>query len=210
MGYQRSAVIYHAQATDYPDASILSRMLGVDYSGVDTSITAKFKTLPNVTVQKQIMLADLQVIENKNANVYALIGGKIPCFRQGTMAASSWFMDSRIGLDNFIEELRMELYNVFTRNGKVPYTTDGQIMLANAASKICGRYTVNGVFAPRYVAAEGTLEGYLVMPATDIQFRPIWTASDSDRATRQIPPLTIICYEAGAIHKLVVNLTDVV
>ena len=209
-GYKRTAVIYHAQATDYPEVSLLARMLSVDYAGTDTTITAKFKALPSVTVQSQITMNDLQAIENKRANVYAQIGGRILCYRQGTMAAPSWFMDSVVNLDNFIEELRTELYNVFTKNSKVPYTADGQLMLVNAASKICGRYTVNGTFAPRAEAAEGTLEGYLVRPATDIQPMPIYTATDSDRAQRLVPPLMITCYEAGAIHKLVVNVTDII
>jgi hypothetical protein len=203
-GYRRTSVIYHDNALIYPDVSYCALALATDYSRSDSAITMKFKMLDGMPTSgiTETMLAALQA---RNINCYTLIGNSARTIREGTNSADTWFTDTVVNLDNFREELQVEIYNVFLRNPKVPYTVGGQDKLVSAAKSICSKYTRNGVFAPRTIE-ESTLEtGFTVVPATTITPVSIAYATTSERALRVAPPIQIVAYEAGAIHKVTVN-----
>lgn len=203
-GYRRTCVIYHQNEQVYPDVSYLAEALSVNYSLSDSAITMKFKQLDGIETS---LLSETQVsvLESRNINSYVSVGNSSRTVRPGTQSADTWWTDSLVNLDNYKEELQVEVYNVFLRNRKVPYTTMGQTMLISAAEKINAKYTRNGVFAPREIEDSTTDLGYKIEPATNVVPTIIAFATTSERAARIAPPIAITAYEAGAMHKVNIN-----
>lgn len=201
-GYNKSFCVYHNNDYYYPEVSILAYALSVNYASYMSTITTKFKVLQGIPTVP-MTISELTVLLNKRINTYTLVGNSSRTFREGEEAAEGWFIDDRINLDNFKEELQVEVYNVFLRNKKVPYTANGVALLYTAIAKICDRYVYNGTFAPRPLSAAETLEkGYNTAPAYTITFAPLGSMTVSDRALRKGPPATIEANLAGAIHSI--------
>lgn len=192
---------YSNDVQHYPSMSILALMLAVDYTAANTAITAKFKNLPGVPTCP-VSQTDLDVITATNCNVFTAVGNNARTYREGTTYATGWWIDNYINLCNFKNDLQTAVYNVFLQNGKVPYTTAGQLLLVDACNQICQQYTLNGVFAPRQVEDLTTKQGFSILPAYQCVPMPIYTASASNRAARIGPPIQITAYLAGAIHQV--------
>ena len=205
-GYKRTGVIYHNNPQVYPDMSYLACALSVNYAQQDSAITLKFKQLDGIE-PSPLTNSQLMVLQSRNINSYVFIGNTAREVREGTQALDTWFTDSLVNLDNFKEEVQVEVYNVFLRTKKVPYTAAGQNMLVSAAAKICARYTRNAVFADRDVETTSNETGFETLPATNIQPAPVTGATASDRARRLAPPIAITAYEAGAFHKVTLNVS---
>lgn len=205
-GYRRTATIYHNNPQVYPDMSYLACALSVNYAQPDSAITLKFKQLTGIE-PSPLTATQLEILQSRNINSYVYIGNTAREVREGTQALDTWYTDSLVNLDNFREELQVEVYNVFLRTKKVPYTAAGQNMLVSAAAKICARYTRNGVFADRDEESVENETGFVTHPATNIQPAPVTGATASDRAQRLAPPIAITAYEAGAFHKITLNIS---
>lgn len=205
-GYKRTGVIYHDNPQVYPDMSYLACALSVNYAQPDSAITLKFKQLDGIE-PSPLTNSQLSVLQSRNINCYVFIGNTARETREGTQALDTWYTDSLVNLDNFREDLQVEVYNVFLRSKKIPYTAGGQNMLVSAAAKICARYTRNGVFADRDVETLDNETGFETKPATNIQPAPVTGATMSDRARRLAPPIAITAYEAGAFHKITLNIS---
>jgi hypothetical protein len=203
-GYKRTGCFWHNDASFYPDVAYIAYALTVDYSEADSAITMKFKVLDGIE-PATLTQTQLQVLENKRYNTYILIGNNSRTVREGVQSNPTWYTDTLINLDNFKEELQVEVFNVFLRNKKIPYNTAGQNLLISAAAKICRQYTDNGVFAARTVEDDTQENGVTTLPATNIVPSPIAGATTSDRAARIAPPIQIVAYEAGAMHSLTIN-----
>lgn len=203
-GYTRTAVVYSDDTQTYADASAMARLLGVDYAATNSTLTMKFKDLPGIAT---VPLTETQLsnLESRRINTFVAIGNNSRCFREGVMASSTYFMDDRTNLDNFVEQLQVAVYNVFLRNKKVPYTPAGQSLLSSACAQICEIFVNNGSFAPRQIADEASETGYTVAPAYFIDPSPIYLATASNRAARIAPPIAITVYLAGAMHKVTIN-----
>ena len=199
-GYKNTSVIYHHNPGEYPEMSYIALALSVNYAMQDSTLTMKFKQLDGCSPSP---LSETQVaaLDSRNCNCYVLMGNTTTIVREGKQSADTWFTDSLVNLENYREELQVEVYNVFLRNPKVPYTSAGQNKLISAAAKINRRYEYNGTFAAREVEAN-TETGYTVVPATTINPTPVYMATASERAARIAPPIAITAYEAGAFHKV--------
>lgn len=203
-GYKRTSTIYHNNPQVYPDMSYIAKALSVNYSQENSALTMKFKELSGIE-PSPITETQLPALISRNINMYVYIGNTSRTVREGVQGLDTWFTDSLVNLDNFVEELQVAVYNVFLRTPKVPYTLAGQNKLVSAASTICNKYTRNGVFADRPSTDTSVESGLVTLPATSIIPTNIAYATVSDRAQRLAPPITIIAYEAGAMHK--VNIT---
>ncbi len=204
-GYTRTSVIYHDNSQVYPDMSYIALALSVDYAQENSTLTMKFKQLTGIETSP-LTESQLSVLNSRRINSYVSIGNSATTVREGVQGNSSWYTDSLVNLDNFAEELQVEVYNVFLRNKKVPYTNGGQNLLVSAAAKICRRYTQNGTFAERSVETLDNETGFTTLPATDIRPAAVYSATVSDREKRLAPPIAITCYEAGAFHKVALNI----
>ena len=196
---RRADVAFSDSESQYPDVSILARMLAVDYSGVMTAITAKFKDLIGLT-PVNLTSSQLDILLAKRCNCMTLMGNAARVFREGTTGDHSWFIDDTINIDNFFNELETAMYNVFVRNGKVPYTPEGRAMQISAAAEICEKYKTNGVLADRPVRDTGTQSGFSILKAYSITAPGVETATAAMRASRTAPLLQITLYLASAIH----------
>lgn len=202
--YKRTSVIYHHNPQVYPDVSYMALALATNYSAPDSAITMKFKQLEGIetTPMTETMLT---VLNSRNINCFVAIGNTSSTTREGVQGAATWYTDTLVNLDNFREELQVEIYNVFLRTPKVPYTTAGQDKLVSAASKICRKYVRNAVFADRDIEDDTTETGYSTLPAFTIIPVNVAMATIAERAARIAPPIGIVAYEAGAFHKVTVN-----
>ncbi len=204
LGLYRAWAIYHDNAAYYPDMALLALMLSVNYAQFNSTITAKFKDLVGIPL---VNVTETQwfTLEGKGYNTFTLTGNTARVFREGTTGNAAWFIDDVVNLDNFVEELQVNVYNVFLRNGKVPYTTVGQALLQDAISQTCERYEFNGTIAPRDVLDTTEASGFRTVPAYVITPTPIAQMSASDRAQRIGPPFVVDLYLAGAIHSIAIN-----
>ncbi len=203
-GQYRAWPIYHDQAAYYPDMALLAVMLSVNYAVKDSTITAKFKDLAGIPLVG-ITVDQWLTLEGKGYNTFTLTGNTSRVYREGTTGNASWFADDVVNLDNFAEELQVSVFNVFLRNGKVPYTIQGQALLQDGISRTCERYVYNGTFAPREVQDLTKVSGVRVDPPYTIIPTPISQMSASDRAQRVGPPFRVDCNLAGAIHSIAID-----
>ena len=118
-------------------------------------------------------------------------------------------MDSVINLDNLVEDLSVNVYNVFLRNAKVPYSRKGQLLLVDACEDTGRQYVYNGTFAEREEASTTSKSGVIVIPAVQVIPSPVSATSAADRASRIAPPILMIVQEAGAMHSVAVNVSVV-
>jgi len=203
-GQERTVNWYSDVPDEYPDVAMLALALSVNYAAADSTITLKFKNLVGIT-PVGINESELAVLTNKRYNTLTRIGTVARTIREGVMAADTWFIDERLIIDNFSEELQVALFNVFLREGKVPFTASGAALLQAAASLIGERYVFNGALAPRMVNAPELQTGERVLPSYDIAFTPLRLITASERATRQGPPFVMTIRFAGAIHSVAFN-----
>lgn len=202
-GNRRAVCLYHDNAQRYPDVSILGYMLSVNYRLKDAAVTAKFKTLPGIETVA-ITETGWSTLQSKGYNTYTAVGNAARTYRDGITAESSWYMDTIINLDNFVEDLSVAVFNVFLRNGKIPYTRIGQMLLVDACRDVGSLYTYNGVFADREVADTTKKSGSSITPAVQVLPTPISNMTTADRASRIGPPIEMVVQEAGAIHSVAV------
>jgi len=203
-GNRRVVCMYHDNAQRYPDVSILAYMLSVNYRLQDSTVTAKFKVLPGI---ETVQLTETQwaVLQSKGYNTYTAIGNAARTYRDGNTDETGWWMDTVINLDNFVEDLSVNVYNVFLRNKKVPYTRLGQMLLVDACKDVGALYKYNGTFADRDVADTTKKSGYSTVAAVQVLPTPIYNMAVADRAARIGPPIEMIVQEAGAIHEIAIN-----
>lgn len=205
-GYIKTSVFYHNNPQVYPDVSYAALALSVNYARENSTLTMKFKQLTGIETVP-LTETQLSALASRRINTYVSMGNSSSVVREGVQSADSWFTDSHVNLSNYKEELQVEVFNVFMRNKKVPYTAAGQDLLVSAATKINSRYTRNGTFADREEETTDNETGYTTLPATTIIPAPVYSATTSERANRIAPPISIVAYEAGAFHSVAIDVT---
>lgn len=208
VGNKRAFSFYHDNPQVYPEISILAYMLHVNYRLQDSTVTAKFKSLPGIATVA-LTETELLALQAKGYNTYTAIGLSSQTFREGVVEDSSWYLDSVINLDNFGEDLSVALYNVFLRNKKVPFTRRGQMLFTDVCYDVGNQYVYNGTFADREIEDSTKKGATSITPAIQVIPAPISSSSVADRASRIGPPIQMIVQEAGAVHSVAVNV-DVV
>lgn len=205
-GYIKTSVFYHNNPQVYPDVSYAALALSVNYALENSTLTMKFKQLTGIETVP-LTETQLSALASRRINTYVSMGNSSSVVREGVQSADSWFTDSHVNLSNYKEDLQVEVFNVFMRNKKVPYTAAGQDLLVSAATKINSRYTRNGTFADREEETTDNETGYTTLPATTIIPAPVYSATTSERANRIAPPISIVAYEAGAFHSVAIDVT---
>lgn len=205
LGIYRAWPIYHDKAAYYPDMAVLALLLSVDYAASNSTITAKFKDLVGIPL---VGLTESQwfTLDGKAYNTFTLTGNTARVYRDGGTANPSWYADDVVNLDNFKEDMQVRVYNVFLRNGKVPYNTQGQMMLQDAIAESCERYVFNGTLSERQVTDLTEKDGVRTDPPYEIVPTPINQMSASDRAARVGPPFVVNVNLAGAIHSIAIDI----
>lgn len=205
---KRAVCIYHDNADYYPGMSILAYMLAVDYTQQDSTVNAKFKSLPGVP-STGIDSTQWSVIEAKGFNCYTAMEGAVEVYREGTTASPAWWMDLTINIDNFVNYMQTAVYNVFLRGRKIPYTQTGVMQIYDAVKDICDLFVFNGSFAARQVANNLAKSGSSMEQAYTITFTALYLIPQSTRVSRVGPPFTVTVMDSGGINKVTINV-DVV
>ncbi|MBL4769537.1 MAG: DUF3383 family protein [Rhodobacteraceae bacterium] len=203
-GNHRTFTFWSDTVVEYPSFALLAYMLHVNYRAANSTVTAKFKNLIGIT-PAGITESELTVLTDKRYNVLTLVGNSSRTVREGVQAAETWFIDDLINLDNYEEVLQSEVYNVFLRNGKVPYTPAGVVMIYDAIFLASELFRINGTFAARPVLDPSTRSGTRLDPAFEITNTPIQNIPTGDRVLRTGPPFTVEANLASAIHKVSIN-----
>lgn len=198
---------YDDNAQVYPEISYLANFLAVDYNAEGSTIAGKFKDADGIAaVNFPDIETNIQTLNSRRINtITGVIGQTIKFFREGNQSSSAWSTDGWVNVCNFINDLEIEILNVFLRNKKVPYTPDGQNLLIAAASKICNKYKRNGSFADGMEEDSTSETGYKVIPAFDIQIQELSATTAAQRAAHIGTPMTITVNDAGWMGSININ-----
>lgn len=192
-GYSRSFVFYHDREAYYPEMSVLARALAVDYDGVETVITLKFKDLPGVPVVP-ISSADLTVLNAKRANVIAQVAGGLRYNREGTMSSSNWYIDERRNLDALSDEIESRVLTLLLQQNRVGFNERGRAQINSAIDAACAQFVRNGTLTTR-LNEDGTYNlAYTISIPLATQL------SIGDRQAREWNGITVDANLTGATH----------
>lgn len=198
---------YDDNAQVYPEISYLANFLAVNYSETDSTIAGKFKDADGIAaVNFPNIETNVAALQARRINTLTgIVGQSIKYFREGVQSSSVWSTDGWVNVCNFINELEIEILNVFLRNNKVTYTVNGQNLLIAAASKICNKYKNNGSFADRIEEDAQSESGFKIIPACQISIQELSATTAAQRAAHIGTPLTIIVNDGGWMGSIAIN-----
>jgi hypothetical protein len=196
----------------YAGCSLFGREATVDYTGANTAITLKFKTLPGIAPE---LLTEIQAatLTAKNCNVYATYSDGIAIVQQGCMSDGTW-MDDIQNIDWVATTVQAALINqLITTATKVPQTDAGMHQLLTAVDAVMAQGVTNGVIGEGLTWQGGNI-GLIttgtVLPSGWYIYQPSINAQPvGDRILRQAPLMTICFNFAGAVHSASVALNVV-
>lgn len=198
---------YDDNSQVYPDLSYLANFLAVNYNQADSTIAGKFKDAEGIAaVNFPNIETNVATLGAKRINtITGIIGQTIKYFREGVQSSPIWSTDGWVNVCNFINELEIEILNVFLRNNKVTYTINGQNLLIAAASKICNKYKNNGSFADRIEEDSSSETGFKIIPACQIDIQELSATTAAQRAAHIGTPLTITVNDGGWMGSIAIN-----
>ena len=206
-GLNAVSYLYDDNSQVYPDVSYLATFLAVNYNNADSTISGKFKDADSIpAVNFPDIETNVSTLNSRRINtITGVIGQNIKFFREGVQSSSLWSTDGWVNVCNFIAELEIEILNVFLRNNKVAYTTNGQNLLIAAASKICNKYKVNGSFADRLEEDATSDTGFRLVPACQIDIQELSATTAAQRAAHIGTPITITVNDAGWMGSIAID-----
>lgn len=204
LGYDRTGTFYHqdsdlglvAPFTPYPEAAFLGRMLTVDFNGVNTTRTGKFKRLSGINVSP-LNDTQLDFLVGNNANAYVSVANT-PMTMNGVMASGEFF-DVMHGIDWLQAEIAFRVFGKLATLPKIPYTDAGMEILLNEVRLALKQGVANGLIAADF-DDEGNLRDAFTVSAPSVL-----TMSSANRAARIAPTITFTARLAGAVHFAQIN-----
>lgn len=192
--YNRTSYIWRntADASDGFDASAAARYFTVSFSGTNTTITGKFKSLPGCTAQ-EISATQLAGLQEKNANVLIMQRGT-PVYIDGRQSSGEW-SDIIHGMDALSEQIRVNVFNLMTNTNKIPYTDQGVGLIITEVNNALDQFTRNGYLASILDDQNNVQPAYT--PATAI---PVAQVPVNDRAQRVSPDISWTARIGNAVH----------
>ena len=206
-GYAGVNYTYDDNQQVYPELSYLANFLAVDYNGTNTTISGKFKDAEGISaVNFPDIETNVATLKSRRINTLTgIVGQTIKYFREGVQSSSAWSTDGWVNVCNFIAELEINVLNVFLRNPKISYTTDGQNLLLSAVAKTCNKYKQNGSYVDG-VEEDATSEtGYKTIPACEISIQELYATTAAQRADHIGTPITINLNDAGWMGSISIN-----
>ncbi len=203
LDYNKTFVQY-SSFSPYAVASLLGRILTVDYTGNNTVITLAYKQQPGIAAET-LNSTQADALKDKNCNAFLAFNNDTAIIMPG-VAASGEFIDVITGTDWLAVTLQNALYNLlYTSRTKIPQTDAGSQLMLVTAESVLSQAVTNGLLAPGVwnSGGFGTLEqgGYLAKgfyayaPRVALQ-NPV------DRAARKSVPIQIAAKLAGAVHEV--------
>lgn len=181
-----------------------SRLMAVNYSGSNTTLTMNLKDLAGLSADTNISETILDKCKSFGVDVFPSIEGlaKVMSFKQGNqysdqVANQIWFKTT----------IQRDVFNVLaTTRTKVPQTEPGIAKITNAIRLICKQAVTNGMLAPgQWNSADtfGDLDDFyrnISEVGYYIYHQPVVEQLQSEREERKAPAFQIAGKEAGAVH----------
>lgn len=206
--YSKTMVQY-SSSNPYAVCSALARMLTVDYTGNNTTITLMYKQEPGITAEA-INATQANALEAKNCNAIVAYNNSTAIIQNG-VCSSGIFIDIITGTDWLAVTVQNSLYNLlYTSTTKIPQTDAGMQLMAVVIEAVCAQAVNNGLLAPGTWTAGGfgTLQQNDFMPKGYYIYTPKVAAQNpTDRAARKSVPFKVGAKLAGAVHSVAINVT---
>ena len=183
-GYDRTFLMYHATAGEFPEAAWLAGQL-INPPG---SATWAFKALAAVTPDT-LTQTQINAAKGKNCNLYLAVAG-VKITDPGIMAGGH-YIDTTFGLDWLQSSIQADVFALLATTKKIPYTDGGAQQVASVV-----RTDLNRAIAQGVLANDGSL--VLNVPKVGNQ-------TETDRTNRYFPDITFSANLAGAIQKVQVR-----
>ena len=200
-GKRRTLPVFSTHPSEYPEFSAAARAATVDFGGIDTTLTLKFKKLPGVTYEK-ITSAQASALKAKGINVFVKVGD-YTMLQEGQMSAGvGVWQDTVHGVDWLQNAVETNIFAYLaTRSTKVPYTDEGGAALEQQIESALAEGVRNGLTAKSGYDSNGIFlpKGY------KITVQPVKNATLSQKSQRQFPSISFQAIGAGAIHGVQVN-----
>lgn len=184
-------------------AAYASRGLSVNYSGSNTTITMNLKDLAGLQADTNINETILSQAAAVGADCFVSLEGLPKVISN----AYNQYFDQVANQIWLVTSIQYALFNVLaTTRTKIPQTTAGMNMLANACKRICLQAITNGYSAPgtwNSTDTFGVQEDFyrnIEEQGFYIYYLPISQQAQSEREERIAPAIQIALKEAGAIH----------
>lgn len=191
-GYSRTAVMYHATVSNYPDAALLGAVGSLPVG----SVTWKGWTLFGIAPM-DIDATELNEIHSLGAITYVTKAGT-NVTSEGK-AVSGDFIDLIHSQDFVVDSIQFAVQDLFnqaqTANTKIPYDNRGIAQIESAVRTVLQRAYLNGM-----IAADG--DG---VPIYNTTFPPRQEVDPANIAARSYPDGRFDFVLAGAIHTAVIR-----
>lgn len=200
--YLRTAFVYHADQSEYPEAAWMGRCFTMDPG----SETWALKNLPSITPDK-LNDTQRQNVYSKNGNTYDqlaentyLIGAASDGIGAlgGKVVSGEWIDVVRFR-DWLTDYIQKSMASLMIRQKKVPYTNGGIALIVNSLRSSLRQGQIVGGIAPDEVDSDGnTVPGYTITypNAADVPF--------DDKAQRVLN-ISFTALLAGAIQLVKVD-----
>lgn len=184
-------------------AAYAGRLMSVDFTGSNTTITMQMKDLVGILPDDGINQTTLDLFETVGVDCYASIAGLPKVFSFG----ANEYADQVYNLTAFVNALQVAGFNAIATSGtKIPQTEPGVAVLKNAYLAVLQQFVTNGYLAPgawnspdRFGDPEDMLRNILQL-GFYIFSQPVNLQPQTDRVARRAPLIQIAGKEAGAIH----------
>jgi len=211
LGYNRTATQY-SSTNPYAVASLFARILTVDYTANNSTITLAYKQEPGITAEN-LNQTQFQNVVADNCNAFLAFNNNTAIIWPGVMA-SGMYIDVITGVDNFAVTLQTAIYNaLYLTPTKIPQTDPGVHSIVTVIEAVCSQFVQNGFIAPGTwtVGGFGSLKQGQFMPTGYyVYVPPLASQTTAQRASRKTPPIQVAIKLAGAIQdvNVIVNVNQ--
>lgn len=182
--YTRTAVMYHSNVSNYPEAAWVGRA-GSAQAG---SLTWKFKTLTGIS-SMDITTTELMEIHALGANTYVTKAGD-DITSEGKMVSGE-YIDIMQSQDYLILNIELVIQKLFNRSPKVRYDNTGIAQMEGEVKTVLRRADLNGMIAHDDNG----------LPIYSTTFKSRSQVDPADREQRVYNDGSFEFELAGAIHK---------
>jgi len=186
-------------------AAYMSRLLSINFSGTNTTITMNLKQLTNIVVDPNITQTVLNNCQTVGVDVYANIAGLPEVISTG----GNDYSDNVYNLQWFVGANMVALFNALAGTPtKVPQTEAGMSTLKSAMTQVAEQAVANGFLAPGSWTGSYTIGDPVALQrniATNgyyIYSQPVATQSQAQRTARIAPLIQEAIKYAGAVQSV--------
>lgn len=206
--YDKTMVQY-SSSNPYAVVSLLGRILTVDYTGNNTTITLAYKNEPGV-VSESLNTSQADSLKFKKCNAFLAFNNNTAIILNG-VSTSGNFIDTVTGVDWLALTIQTALYNLlYTSTTKIPQTDAGNQLMLTSIEAVCAQGVVNGLLAPGVwnSGGFGQLKQGDYMPKGYYAYAPKASTQDPAlRAARKSVAFQVVAKLAGAIHEVSLGVT---